>query len=316
MGEIIAENYQVKLVDLGLIQVRGEQAARFLQGQLTCDVNAINEKQSRLGAHCDAKGRMQATFRLFFYQNAYYFLLPRTMIEHLTACLQKYAIFSAVNLCDVTQHWQIRGLLGPAVIPFLGHQTLLPEGENAVISTQLTLSLVMPGPPPRFILLTSNRELLSLLDTTFEHKTVNAWHLADIRAGIPVIYPETAAKFIPQQLNYTTIGGVSLNKGCYIGQEIVARTHYLGKSKSKLYRATFQSDRDFSIGASIIDEKNVPQGTMILSAKEKENAYQALICLQRQAVSNTIYVQALSGPVLRLLQFPYSIEQIECDPHS
>jgi tRNA-modifying protein YgfZ len=292
-------NCRIPLVDLGLIQITGKNAAQFLQGQLTCDVSEVNTQQSRLGAHCDVKGRIQATFRLLFYQDAYYFLLPRCMLAHLLQCLRKYAVFSAVTLIDVTEHWQKIGLVGPSISSLLNKSVSFPEQNNGVISSKTLISLRMPGAIPRFILLSADKQLLSCVDHALQEKPINDWYLFDIMAGIATVYPQTSALFTPQQLNYPAIGGVSFTKGCYIGQEIIARTHYLGKPKSCLYRASFQSNDNIPSGTSLQNEENIQQGTLIMSAKEKAHHYQALICLQTAATAHTIHLGNTQGPVLQ-----------------
>lgn len=308
MVEITAKNGRIDLVDFGLIQVTGKKAKLFLQGQLTCNVEEVDEKQTRLGAHCDAKGRIQATFRLFFYQDAYYFLLPRTMLSHLLQCLKKYAVFSAVNLTDVTQNWKITGLIGDSSTDILRQHTLLAEKMSGLSASASLISLSIPGPTPRFILLTPD-EKSAFFIKTLEELPLNDWYLLDIMTGIPSIYPETTAQFTPHQLNYPAIGGVSFNKGCYIGQEIIARTHYLGKSKSRLYRVAFQTGHPFPPGTAIQNEQGVRQGTVIMSANEKKDCYQALVCLQSQAISHTIHLESPQGPALRLLELPTILQE-------
>ncbi len=306
MTDINQTNIAIKLNDLGILQVTGKKAAQFLQGQLTCDVTEINKVQSRLGAHCDAKGRIQATFRLFFYEDAYYFLLPRTMLSHLLQCLQKYAVFSAVNLVDVTHHWEIKGIVGVSASSILSQHGIPPTTPNGVIACDLGISLAISD-TPRFILLTTDKKLTTFIDSTFKEIPVNNWHLLDIMAGIPTVYPETIAQFTPHQLNYPAIGGVSFNKGCYIGQEIIARTQYLGKSKSRLYRVAFQANNNFPPGTSVHNEESAHQGTIIMAAKEKNDYYQALACLQNQAISHTIHLEASNGPILNFLELPYTL---------
>lgn len=306
MTDINQTNVAIKLSNLGILQATGQKAAQFLQGQLTCDVTEITEVQSRLGAHCDAKGRIQATFRLFFYQDAYYFLLPRRMLPHLLQCLQKYAVFSAVNLVDVTHRWEIKGIVGDSASTILNQHAALPITPNSVTACDSGISLAISN-TPRFILLASDKKLISLIDSTFKELPINNWHLLDIMAGIPTIYPETIAQFTPHQLNYPAIGGVSFNKGCYIGQEIIARTQYLGKSKSRLYRVAFQASNDFMPGTSVQNEESAYQGTIIMTAKEKNDYYQALACLQNQAISHTIHLETPNGPILNLLELPYTL---------
>jgi folate-binding protein YgfZ len=298
-------HYAIKLDDLGLLQVTGKKAAQFLQGQLTCDINEINERQSRLGAHCDAKGRTQATFRLFFYQNAYYFLLPRRTLPYLLQSLQKYAVFSAVNVVDMTQNWEIIGIGGPSSGDLLSQQALWPNQNNAMASSETIISLAVSN--ARCILLSTDKKSFSFIDNSFHELPLNTWHLSDIEAGIATIYPETIAQFTPHQLNYPAIGAVSFAKGCYIGQEIIARTHYLGKSKTRLYRITFNAKNNFPPGTPLQNEDTVRQGTLIMSAHEKGETYQALVCLQSQAISHTIHLESPQGPILQILELPYVV---------
>jgi len=286
MKSAFGTDCKINLLDLGIICVSGKDAGQFLQGQLTCDVREVNAEQSRLGAHCDVKGRIQATFRLFFYKDAYYLLLPKTVIPHLLQCLKKYAVFSAVNLIDVSQHCKIIGVIGSL-------RTLKDQGY---------IRLAITDTVPRFILLTMPYDAsLSFIDSTGSTGPINRWHLLDILAGIPTIYPETIGQFTPHQLNYPVLSGVSFNKGCYIGQEIIARTHYLGKSKSRLYRLAFQSNRPFPPGTRLQNDEGSTQGRVIMVANEEDTYFQALACLQTQAISHNIYLEGPQGPVVKIL---------------
>lgn len=306
LEKITSKSSSIDLIDLGLIRISGKDAKQFLQGQLTCDVEEINPKQSRLGAHCDIKGRVIASFRLFFYQNDYYFLLPRKMLPFLLASLQKYAVFSKVTLTDVSEDWQKIGLYGPSIKDLLNEQKLYSAKENEVAEFDHKLSLSILGSTPRCILLAPPSEPIRFIDTKFEQQSIDHWHLLDIISGIPTIYPETSGQFTPHQLNFPEIGGVSFNKGCYIGQEIIARTHYLGKSKSRLYRVSFQVNKPPLPGTALFDnDQKTEKGTLILCAKEQDNHYQALVCLQTQAISHSIRLGSLEGPVLDFLELLY-----------
>ncbi|OIZ94207.1 hypothetical protein A1D18_04955 [Candidatus Rickettsiella isopodorum] len=307
LEEMVNPTSAIDLIDLGLIQVSGKDAKPFLQGQLTCDVEEINAKQSQLGAHCDGKGRIIALFRLFFYQNDYYFLLQKSTLPLLLASLQKYAVFSKVTLTDVSQDWQKIGLYGPSIKNFLNEQKLYSSKENGMAEPDHKLSLSIPGPVPRTVLLNPITDSLRFIDRKFFQQSVNHWHLLDIMAGIPIIYPETSSQFTPHQLNLPELGGVSFNKGCYIGQEIIARTHYLGKSKSRLYRVSFETNSSILPGTPLFDsDQKIKKGTLIMCAKELSNRYQALVCLQTQAISHSIRIESLEGPVIKFLELPYS----------
>ena len=307
LEKITSENNSIDLVDLGLIRISGKDAKQFLQGQLTCDLEEISAKQSRLGAHCDVKGRIIASFRIFFCQNEYYLLLQHSTLPLLLSSLQKYVVFSKVALTDASKDWQKIGLYGPLIKDLLNKQKLYVAKENEVAESDHKLSLSIPGPTPRCILLAPASESLSFIDTKFEQQSVDHWHLLDIISGIPTIYPETSGQFTPHQLNFPQIGAVSFNKGCYIGQEIIARTHYLGKSKSRLYRVSFQAHNPPLPGTPLFDkDQKTEKGTLIMCAKEHDNRYQALVCLQNQAISHSIRLGSLEGPLVDFLQLPYS----------
>lgn len=306
MQKIMLKNNYAELVDVGLIRINGKDAKQFLQGQLTCDLEEISAEQSRFGAHCDVKGRIIANFRLFYYQNDYYFLLQNSTLPLLLASLKKYAVFSKVSLTEVSNDWQKIGLYGPTIKDLLEEQKLYTAKENGVAKADHKLSLAIPGFMPRVILLAPVSDSISFIDSQFEQESVNHWHLLDIMAGIPIIYPETSGQFTPHQLNFTEIGGVSFNKGCYIGQEIIARMHYLGKSKSRLYRVSFQANDPALPGTPLLDEQKTEKGALILCAKEQDNRYQALVCLQTQAISHSIRLGSLEGPTLDFLELPYS----------
>jgi tRNA-modifying protein YgfZ len=308
LEKITSKNNTIDLIDLGLIRVSGKGAKQFLQGQLTCDLEEINAEQSRLGAHCDIKGRIIASFRLFFYQNDYYFVLPRSTLPLLLTSLQKYVVFSKVTLTDVSKDWQKIGLYGPSIKDLLNAQKLYIAKENGFAESAHKLSLSIPSPVPRSILLAPASEPIGFMDAKFEQQSINHWHLLDIIAGIPTIYPETSGQFTPHQLNFPQIGGVSFKKGCYIGQEIIARTHYLGKSKSRLYRVSFLANNFILPGTPLFDsDQKIKKGRLIMSAKEQANRYQALVCLQTQAISHTIRLGSFEGPIIDFLDLPYSI---------
>lgn len=307
LEQITSENNSIDLVDLGLIRISGKDAKPFLQGQLTCDLEEVNSKESRIGAHCDVKGRIIAIFRLFLYQDDYYFLLQNSTLPLLLASLQKYAVFSKVVLTEVGKDWQKIGLYGSNVKDLLEKQGLYTTEVNGVAESDHKLSLSISGPVHRIILLAPFSDSIGNIGIQLGQESVDHWHLLDIMAGIPTIYPETSGQFTPHQLNFPEIGGVSFNKGCYIGQEIIARTHYLGKAKSRLFRVRFEAESPFLPGTPIFDgDQKTEKGALIMCAKEQNNRYEALVCLQTQAISHSIKLGSFEGPSLDFLELPYS----------
>jgi tRNA-modifying protein YgfZ len=299
MKTLSSPSQRVQLSHLGLLQITGARAAEFLQGQVSCDVREINTEQSRLGLHCDAKGRVQASFRLFYTQETFYALLPRTMVPILRECLQKYAIFSAVQLTDISSHWQFNGFIypekaDPSIQPWI-------TTANAVQADASHFMLGVLGKIPRVISITPCANPSPFVEQYATEGTLEEWLLHDIHAGIAVIYPEIVGQYTPQQLNYTAIGAVSFKKGCYIGQEIIARTHYLGKVKYGLHHVTFTTDTPLTTpGTVIYNEQNNAQGALIQCAQTTSGAYEALVCLQNSAICHTLFLDHVHGPRLTL----------------
>jgi hypothetical protein len=307
-------NNLIELTPLGIIKVEGIDAEKFLQGQLTCDVREVTEQQSRLGAHCDHKGRIQATFRLLKYQNDFYIQIPKNLIEHLLQCLKKYAVFSKVTLTNVSESWQQLGICGdncPALLKeFVSEK--LPEMIDAVICLNNLLILQLPGNQPRFSLLGSNlaiEPLKQFLLPQCQPADFNYWQMLDIAMGIPAIYPETIGLFTPHQINFTNINGVSFNKGCYTGQEIIARMQYLGKLKQHMYKITFTCLQPITPGAKIImmnQEKSDECGQLIHAVNMHDNKWLGLATIFDNAISQKLYIENADQPILDIQNLSYT----------
>ena len=292
--------FQFLLDSQGLIRITGPDAEKFLQGQLTCDVREVKQSLSRLGAHCDHKGRVQATFRLFTDAENFYMQLPRSVIPHLMQCLQKYAIFSKVTLTDVSDQWQQIGICGEiAVLEDYLKFSLSNETDQVVIANNIFI-LKIPG-INRFCLLTSN----TLSINSLPQQPESAWQLLDIEAGIPTIFPETIGLFTPQQINFPAINGVSFTKGCYTGQEIVARMHYLGKTKQRMYRISFTSSQPPVPGTALMNQQEV--GNVVQAITTGENEFQGLAVIFDSALSGPIYLNTQENVILNILDLPYLI---------
>ncbi len=224
------------LIDLnpfyGLISVSGTDAETFLQGQITADLRTITDAQPGFAAYCNAKGRIRALFRIFLHQKSYFLQLPIGVLPNTLATLKKYARFSKVILADVSEQWQRIGIW------FIG-----TEWKGAVLNNLqdvILLSLPSPVPYKRFELIGLSQVIKPIWDQLLEtyHSATtdfDAWKSLDIQAGIPEIWPETIEQFLPHSLNLPALGAISFHKGCYCGQEIVARMEYRANTTSKLF---------------------------------------------------------------------------------
>ena len=220
------------LTHYSLIQIEGTEAEKYLQGQLTCDVTNLAAGESTLTAHCDPKGKMSALFRLIRQdEQTFYMLLKSALLPSALDQLKKYAVFSKVTFTSL--NWQILGATGTKAIEKCGQ-----------FSAQIRIDVKVQQ--PRMILLNPTR---LALDPTVE---AEAWDLLDIQDGIPSLAAVTQLEFIPQALNLQSIEqAISFQKGCYIGQETVARAKYRGANKRALFIFAAQTQSLPDIGSAL-----------------------------------------------------------------
>lgn len=281
---------QISLEGLGFLKISGLQSTEFLQGQLSCDVTEVTSTQSRLGAHCNAQGRMLTTFRLFYRTPHYYLILPQIMVHWLLKDLSKYAPFYKVNLQDASAMFEKKGLAHPNLSEDLRSFPEFKLEQNEVYTNQTTTLLSIPGIIPRVMILST------ACNTREDHtslKPFSYWEALDIKSGIATLMPETRGLFTPHHLHYPQQGGVSFTKGCYTGQEVIARMHYLGKLKQQLCKFTFCSQHSFPPGTDLVDQAGKIQGTLVnTSSNDHEpSTYQALAVIHNTAMTEPLYLQ-------------------------
>jgi len=228
----------IPLSDLDLLQFTGPDSLRLLQGQLTCNMQGLCSTQALPGAYCTVKGRIVADFIALLHDDDILLRCQTGMAEILQQALSKYAVFFDTSMNVVTHQWQRTGLLGAqaaAVLEQAGVQSI-PAGDWQCVQGDGYMIVRMPGPELRFELLTTTDHplLLSLTDTC-ESGKLRDWQLADIQSGLFPISRADSEQFTPQVLNHDLLGFVDFRKGCYTGQEIIARMHYRGKAKRRLH---------------------------------------------------------------------------------
>ncbi len=314
------DDWRSELSHHGLIAVRGPDADSFLQGQLTCDVREATLEHSLLGAYCSPKGRALACFRLFRRGDAVYLELPRNLVQPTLVRLNKYVLRAKVTLEDASDRLLRFGVAGSHAAALMTKQIgAIPEAVNGIGHTaedESALTVIrLPGPMPRFEAHGPAPEMQALwqaLDHPLRLTDIAAWRLLDIVAGIPAVYPETVEAFVPQMLNLDWLGGISFQKGCYTGQEIVARTHYLGKIKRRMYLVRVErltapqpGDPVFSPQA----DASQSAGQLVDACRHPDGGYAVLtVALIDCAEHGTLHLGKVNGPVLRLEPLPYGFE--------
>lgn len=294
----------------GVLAVRGPDASKFLQGQLTCNLNYLSDSQSSLGARCNQKGRMQSSFRILLEGDGCLLAMARELIEPQLADLKKYAVFSKAKLADESVSWARFGLAdAQAALNGLGLE--LPEEDGAVARADGLIALrVSSQRAELWVPAERAASLRQHLATQLPEGELNQWLLGQVRAGLGQVMPETRELFIPQMLNLQAVGGVSFKKGCYTGQEIVARMQYLGKLKRRLYRLALPGDALPVPGTALFaPSHNSAIGEVVLAARTQQGV-ELLAVLQAEAVEGgELHLETLEGPTLQLLDLPYQLDR-------
>jgi folate-binding protein YgfZ len=280
-----------------LLRFSGADAQSFLHGQLTCDVAALQAGNSTYGGYCTPKGRLLATFLLWPSAEGYTMMLPTALAEAIRKRLSMYVLRSKVKVEDLTPDLACVGIFGADAaqqIAALG--AAMPERLHGLAMRDGVTVIQLPS--QRYLAILP-RAQAGMADGG------DAWSGLDIATGIPFILPATQEEFVPQMVNLDLIGGLSYSKGCYPGQEIVARTHYLGKLKQRMYRAsvtTAASPGDKLYCAELGDQSG---GMIVNSARIADGQFDVLAVLQTAYARSTWHLGSLQGPALALTSLPY-----------
>ena len=228
----------ISLDDWALATLSGADAEKYLQGQVTADVSQMTEHQHLLAAHCDPKGKMWSNLRLFSRQDGFAFIERRSLQEAQLKELKKYAVFSKVTIAPDDEHvlLGVAGFQARAALKNLFSE--LPDAEKQVISEGATSILWFEHPAERFLLVTDAATADRVTEALRGEAQLNnsqQWLALNIEAGLPVIDAANSAQFIPQATNLQALGGISFKKGCYTGQEMVARAKFRGANKRALW---------------------------------------------------------------------------------
>ena len=304
------------LSHLGLIRVSGEDAETFLQGQFTNDVRALTPDHSQLSSYCSPKGRMLAGFRLFRFGGDICIQLPRPRLPAVLQRLRMFVLRSKATLEDASDSLVQAGLSGECAFAMLGD--LAPPAADEVIQENGLCIVRLAGDRPRF-LLTGLPDRIRELWRHASHRARPAnpetWRLLDIRAGIPSIHEETVEAFVPQMINLQLINGVSFTKGCYTGQEIVARMQYLGKLKRRMYRVRLDTATCPLPGDELVSpdsESGQGAGRIVTAAPAPDGGCEALAVVEISvADAGDVRLGDSAGPALEFLDLPYRFAEPE-----
>lgn len=271
-----------------VITVTGSDAASFLQRQLTNYVPDVNEGHHQLTGWCSAKGRMLVSMRFCHHSNGYCLLLPRDSVEAILKRLRMFVFRDDVQFIEDNNLLAL-GFSGQESADFLENyfNTSLPETADTAVTVENTQLLAVTGASPRYIAITESEEAkklwLAATEAGITAMNSGAWDVLEIKNGIPHIVPDISESFVPQMVNFDLINGVSFTRanGCYPGQEIVARMHYLGAPKRRMYLAEITTTQCPVAGDTISNtetEENV--GTVVNAQHYTASSCIALVVMK------------------------------------
>jgi folate-binding protein YgfZ len=224
---------------LGVLRVGGADAVRFLQGQVTSDVQLLADGHTQLAAYNTPQGRVVALLRLHQAEDAIYVLLPTELVEKVAALLRRFVLRSKVELqvaADLQVGWIGTAPLSPVLSETACDVTRTVSALPSITSTHVVSFDYAPGRQVIAVAPEAWRSITGLSASRAHPQVENEWRAADIADGLPQVVAATSGQFVAQMLNLDLLGGISFKKGCYTGQEIVARTQHLGRIKRRMLR--------------------------------------------------------------------------------
>lgn len=302
------------LSHLDCLRVTGTDAETFLLNQFSNDIKQLDANHSQLTTYCNPKGRMFALFRAYRIDDGYMLLSDPEIGSSLLSRLKMFVLRSKVEIENISEQFTMFGLSGNNARNLLRDvlQTEPPELENQVTHSGAITVIRQCGKHQRFLLIGEPEKLQttwSELAKTCQPVGRTAWEWLDIQAGLPSIHPQTSEEFIPQMLNLDVLDALNFKKGCYPGQEIIARMKYLGKLKQRMFLGHTDGVLP-APGDALFAEGFGTQsaGTVVAAAPAPGGGYDCLFIAQLKVIdTEPLHVGAIDGVELSLLELPYKV---------
>ena len=296
-------NGVASLPHLGVIRVEGEDAAKFLQGQLTQDFSLLGLSEARLAAFCSAKGRMQASFIGFKRSHTDILLAcSRDLLAPTLKRLSMFVLRAKAKLTDVTADFRMFGLAGDAIKNIVNNDHSV--WAKADFGSASVVCLYPADGQPRALWIAPVGEPAP----SGAALSTELWLWSEVRSGIATITTPTIDAFVPQMLNYESVGGVNFKKGCYPGQEVVARSQFRGTLKRRAYLAHCEAAPTAGQDVFHSADETQPCGLVAQAAAAPQGGFDALVSLQISTTeSGELHLGSPSGPALALGALPYPL---------
>ncbi|AUU82546.1 tRNA-modifying protein YgfZ [Leclercia sp. LSNIH1] len=303
------------LDDWALATLVGVDSEKYLQGQVTADVSQLTEHQHLLAAHCDPKGKMWSNLRLFRRQDGFALIERRSLRDAQLTELKKYAVFSKVIIAadDEQVLLGVAGFQARAALKNLFSE--LPDAEKQVTNDGATSLLWFEHPAERFLLVTdvaTAERVTQALRGEAQLNNSQQWLSLDIEAGIPVIDAANSGQFIPQATNLQALGGISFKKGCYTGQEMVARAKFRGANKRALWYLAGKASRVPEAGEDLelkMGDNWRRTGTILAAVQLDDGRLLVQAVMNNDMEPDSVFRVREDVNTLSIEPLPYSLEE-------
>ncbi|WP_449769311.1 tRNA-modifying protein YgfZ [Klebsiella pneumoniae] len=303
------------LDDWALATISGPDSEKYLQGQITADVSHLTDAQNLLAAHCDAKGKMWSNLRVFRREGGFAWIERRSLRDAQLTELKKYAVFSKVTIA-ANDDLVLLGVAGfqarAALAPLFA---ALPDAATPVVSEGATSLLWFEHPGERFLLVTdvdtANR-VTDALRGEAQFNNSQQWLALNIEAGLPVIDSANSGQFIPQATNLQALGGISFKKGCYTGQEMVARAKFRGANKRALWTLSGTASRVPEAGEDLelkMGDNWRRTGTVLAAVQLDDGSLMVQVVMNNDMEPDSVFRVRDDAGSLSIKPLPYSLEE-------
>lgn len=268
-----------QLSEFSVIKLSGDDAFSFLQGQVTCDTSLLKQQDWLAGCHCNAKGKMWSSFIATRQDQEILLIMTKDSAAASLAELNKYGVFAKADIVDDSNNWHV-------------------YGSDQALADTISIELS----EGHFIAL-SQHEVAT-------NSEANVWWQQEILSGRAHLFNGSIGEYVPQMLNLQALDYISFSKGCYMGQEMVARMRYLGKNKRALYIAQLDSEVEVNTADDVAIELNGNKrnvGKVIYSVVEQGSTWLQLVLPKDTEMTETLFLS--TGQTLKLVELPYQIEQ-------
>ncbi|MEM5371104.1 folate-binding protein YgfZ [Paraburkholderia azotifigens] len=304
------------LPQFGVIDATGDDAASFLHSQLTNDTQHLDAATARLAGYCSPKGRLLASFLMWCSGESIRMLVSRDVQPAVQKRLSMFVLRAKAKLSDASGDVLAIGLAGDVRSALSGVFDAIPDGVHVKVDGRAGSLVRVPDAAGRlrYVWVGPKAEVesyLPALEAKLRRVSPAVWDWLDIRAGEPRITQRVVEQFVPQMINFDVLGGVNFRKGCYPGQEIVARSQYRGTIKRRMSLANVVGETDSVVPGTELfhsDDPGQPCGMLVNTAAAPDGGVDALVEIKLAALANgTVHLGAADGPALTFLPLPYAL---------